>query len=43
MGLRERGFLRFAGAQDSVLRVLQMVGIDGHILCYPTVEQALDS
>ncbi|MEV5433248.1 STAS domain-containing protein [Streptomyces sp. NPDC052701] len=36
-----RGWLRIAGAHDSVLRVLQLVGVDGFIPCHPTVEQAL--
>ncbi|MEU2718109.1 STAS domain-containing protein [Streptomyces sp. NPDC007205] len=36
-----QGLLRIAGAQDSVVRVLHIVGIDAVIDCYPTVEQAL--
>jgi stage II sporulation protein AA (anti-sigma F factor antagonist) len=36
-----RGWLRVAGAQESVLRVLELVGIDALISCYPSVEQAL--
>ncbi|USQ86233.1 STAS domain-containing protein [Streptomyces phaeoluteigriseus] len=36
-----RGWLRIAGAQNSVLRVLQVVGLDEVIPCHPTVEQAL--
>jgi anti-anti-sigma factor len=36
-----RGWLRIAGAQESVLRVLQLVGLDEVIPCRPTVEQAL--
>ncbi|MFI8194233.1 STAS domain-containing protein [Streptomyces sp. NPDC085946] len=35
------GWLRLAGAQPSVLRVLQLVGVDDFISCHPTVEQAL--
>ncbi len=36
-----QGWLRIAGAADSVLRVLQLVGLDQIISCHPTVEQAL--
>jgi anti-anti-sigma factor len=36
-----QGWLRIAGAQNSVLRVLQVVGLDEVIPCHPTVEQAL--
>ncbi|MFF7894526.1 STAS domain-containing protein [Streptomyces sp. NPDC007907] len=35
------GWVRIASAQDSVLRVLQMTGVDSIIGCYPTAEQAL--
>ncbi|MET7451451.1 STAS domain-containing protein [Streptomyces sp. NPDC005574] len=35
------GWLRIAGATDSVSRLLHMVGIDALIPCHPTVEQAL--
>nr|WP_234021778.1 STAS domain-containing protein [Streptomyces sp. 351MFTsu5.1] len=35
------GWLRIAGAQESVLRVLQIVGIDTLIPCLPTAEDAL--
>ncbi len=38
-----QGWLRIAGAQESVLRVLQMVGIDTLIPCHPTLEQALNA
>ncbi|MEU1084346.1 STAS domain-containing protein [Streptomyces sp. NPDC005908] len=38
-----QGWLRIAGAQESVLRVLQMVGIDTVIACHPTVEHALSA
>jgi anti-anti-sigma factor len=36
-----QGWLRIAGAQESVLRTLQLVGLDQVIGCHPTVEQAL--
>ncbi|MGW0336319.1 STAS domain-containing protein [Streptomyces sp. NPDC003011] len=36
-----QGWLRIAGAQESVLRVLELVGLDEVIPCHPTVEQAL--
>jgi anti-anti-sigma factor len=36
-----RGWLRIAGARQSVLRILQLVGLDDVIACHPTVEQAL--
>jgi stage II sporulation protein AA (anti-sigma F factor antagonist) len=35
------GWVRIAGAQPSVLRVLQLVGLDTVITCHPTTEQAL--
>nr|WP_308122460.1 STAS domain-containing protein [Streptomyces sp. WAC04114] len=35
------GWVRIAGAQPSVLRVLQLVGVDTLITCHPTTEQAL--
>ncbi|MEU6477956.1 STAS domain-containing protein [Streptomyces sp. NPDC047017] len=35
------GWVRIACAQESVLRVLQLVGVDAVIPCHPTVEQAL--
>ncbi|WP_328508371.1 STAS domain-containing protein [Streptomyces mirabilis] len=38
-----QGWLRIAGAQESVLRVLQLVGVDAVIPCHPTIEQALDT
>ena len=37
------GWLRLAGATPPVLRVIQLVGIDGFIECHPTVQQALGS
>ncbi|GHH66124.1 anti-anti-sigma factor [Streptomyces umbrinus] len=36
-----QAWLRIAGAQESVRRVLQLVGLDQLIPCYPTLEQAL--
>jgi anti-anti-sigma factor len=36
-----QGWLRVAGAQESVLRLLQLVGLDQVIDCRPTLEQAL--
>ncbi|MER5966208.1 STAS domain-containing protein [Streptomyces sp. NPDC002057] len=36
-----QGWLRIAGAQDAVLRVLTLVGIDTFIPCHPTLDQAL--
>jgi stage II sporulation protein AA (anti-sigma F factor antagonist) len=35
------GWVRIAGAQASILRVLQLVGVDTLISCHPTTEQAL--
>ncbi|MFI9770273.1 STAS domain-containing protein [Streptomyces sp. NPDC052415] len=35
------GWVRIAAAQESVLRVLQLVGVDDVIPCCPSVEQAL--
>ncbi|MEU1852869.1 STAS domain-containing protein [Streptomyces sp. NPDC019990] len=35
------GWVRIAGAQESVLRVLRLVGVDTLIPCHPTTEQAL--
>ncbi|MFE2886804.1 STAS domain-containing protein [Streptomyces graminifolii] len=35
------GWLRLAGATPPVLRIIQLVGIDGIITCHPTVQQAL--
>ncbi len=35
------GWLRLAGPTDSVLRVLQLTGVDGVIDCHPTLRQAL--
>ncbi|MFG3028641.1 STAS domain-containing protein [Streptomyces sp. NPDC048253] len=37
------GWLRIAAAQEPVLHVLRLVGIDALIPCHPTIEQALDS
>ena len=36
-----QGWLRIAGAQPSVLRTLQLSGLDQVIPCHPTPEQAL--
>ncbi|MFG3035033.1 STAS domain-containing protein [Streptomyces sp. NPDC048253] len=36
-----QGWLRIAGAQASVLRLLEIVGLDDVIPCHSTVEQAL--
>ncbi|WP_329253964.1 STAS domain-containing protein [Streptomyces canus] len=38
-----QGWLRIAGAQAPVLRVLSLVGVDALIPCHPTVEQALNA
>lgn len=38
-----QGWLRIAGAQESVLRLLNIVGIDEIIDCHPSVEQALNA
>ncbi|GAA4789753.1 STAS domain-containing protein [Streptomyces ziwulingensis] len=35
------GTLRLAAPRQAVLRVLQLVGLDVLIACYPTVDQAL--
>ncbi|WP_261994006.1 STAS domain-containing protein [Streptomyces sp. t39] len=37
------GWLRIAGAQSPVLRVLQLVGVDTIIACHPDVDHALRS
>ncbi|MFD5478537.1 STAS domain-containing protein [Streptomyces hawaiiensis] len=37
------GWLRIAAAEKPVLHVMQLVGIDALIACYPSVEQALTS
>ncbi|MFI9244046.1 STAS domain-containing protein [Streptomyces sp. NPDC053086] len=36
-----QGWLRIAGAQDPILDLMEMVGIDALIDCHPGVEQAL--
>ncbi|MFD9007087.1 STAS domain-containing protein [Streptomyces sp. NPDC059582] len=38
-----QGWLRIAAAQEPVLSLLQMVGVDTFISCYPTIEQALNA
>ncbi|WP_309032974.1 STAS domain-containing protein [Streptomyces alfalfae] len=35
------GWLRLAAPREPVRRVLQLVGVDALIACYPTVERAL--
>ncbi|MFE5757532.1 STAS domain-containing protein [Streptomyces massasporeus] len=35
------GWVRIAGAQESVLRVLHLTGVDELITCHPDTEQAL--
>ncbi|MFF3140183.1 STAS domain-containing protein [Streptomyces sp. NPDC057927] len=40
---KAQGWLRIAGAQESVVRLLHLVGIDQIIDCHPTVEQALNT
>ncbi|MGW3561000.1 STAS domain-containing protein [Streptomyces sp. NPDC000963] len=37
----QQGWLRIAGAQEAVQRVLHLIGVDTVIDCHPTVEQAL--
>ncbi|MFF1303657.1 STAS domain-containing protein [Streptomyces sp. NPDC058307] len=36
------GWLRLAAARESVMRVLELVGLDTVIPCHPTLEQALN-
>ncbi|WP_328493451.1 STAS domain-containing protein [Streptomyces sp. NBC_00414] len=36
-----QGWLRIAGAQEAVQRVLHIVGVDQFIDCHPSLEQAL--
>ncbi|MFE6485407.1 STAS domain-containing protein [Streptomyces sp. NPDC057757] len=38
-----QGWLRIAGAQESVVRVLHILGIDEIISCHPSIEQALNA
>ncbi|MFC9286859.1 STAS domain-containing protein [Streptomyces sp. NPDC057052] len=38
-----QGWLRIAGAQEAVVRLLRVVGIDELIPCHPDVEQALNA
>ncbi|WP_037681652.1 STAS domain-containing protein [Streptomyces griseus] len=35
------GWLRLAGPRNPVLRILQLVGVDAVIPCYPDLQQAL--
>ncbi|MEV1068093.1 STAS domain-containing protein [Streptomyces sp. NPDC050263] len=37
----DQGWVRIAGAQESVLRLLEIVGLDEVIGCHPAVDQAL--
>ncbi|OQR63478.1 anti-anti-sigma factor [Streptomyces maremycinicus] len=39
----DQGWLRIAGAQPAVARLLHMVGIDEIVDCHPSVEQALSA
>ncbi|MDH6697370.1 STAS domain-containing protein [Streptomyces griseoviridis] len=41
--VQSEGWLRVVGAQPSVLRVLELVGLDLVIPCFPTLAQALES
>ncbi|MET9443660.1 STAS domain-containing protein [Streptomyces sp. NPDC006610] len=36
------GWLRVAGAQESVLRVMRLVGVDTLVPCYPDAGEAVD-
>ncbi|MGK3938313.1 STAS domain-containing protein [Streptomyces caeruleatus] len=38
-----QGWVRLAAARESVIRVIQLVGLDTVIACRPTLEQALKS
>ncbi|MDQ1035280.1 stage II sporulation protein AA (anti-sigma F factor antagonist) [Streptomyces sp. V3I8] len=40
---RAQGWIRIAGAQEAILRVLHIVALDDLINCHPTLEQALHS
>ncbi|MFE8937935.1 STAS domain-containing protein [Streptomyces sp. NPDC007872] len=39
----QQGWLRIAGAQEAVQRVLHLIGVDTVVDCHPTVEQALNA
>ncbi|MGW9453787.1 STAS domain-containing protein [Streptomyces sp. NPDC055632] len=39
----QQGWLRIAGAQEAVQRVLGLIGVDTVIDCHTTVEQALNT
>ncbi|MFG3013550.1 STAS domain-containing protein [Streptomyces cinerochromogenes] len=39
--LEAGGWLRLAGAQDSVMRTLQIVGVDAVLPCYPSLREAI--
>ncbi|MFE6412493.1 STAS domain-containing protein [Streptomyces sp. NPDC057837] len=38
---RDQGWIRIAGAQRAIQRVLQVTGVDTFIPCHPTTEQAV--
>ncbi|WP_431772501.1 STAS domain-containing protein [Streptomyces cucumeris] len=38
-----QGWLRIAAAQEPVLRILRLVGLDSLIDCHPTIEQAMNA
>ncbi|MCW8098271.1 STAS domain-containing protein [Streptomyces tauricus] len=38
-----QGWLRVAGARPSVLRVIELVGVDRLVPCHPTLRQALEN
>ncbi|WP_062650768.1 STAS domain-containing protein [Streptomyces maremycinicus] len=38
-----QGWLRIAGAPQSIVRLLHLVGVDEIIACHPSVEEALKS
>ncbi|MGV9557290.1 STAS domain-containing protein [Streptomyces sp. NPDC003401] len=40
---KTHGWVRIASAQDSVLRVLKLVGLNSIISCHPSIEQALSA
>ncbi|MFJ4873368.1 STAS domain-containing protein [Streptomyces sp. NPDC088757] len=41
--IAQQGWLRIAGAQEAVQRVLHLIGVDTVIDCHPTLEQALNA
>ncbi|WP_327686566.1 STAS domain-containing protein [Streptomyces sp. NBC_00467] len=38
-----QGWIRIAGAQEPILRVLELAGIDAVITCHPSIEHALST